>query len=218
MMFRDFKFTGPLLAIAMATGLFACFPTRNDDGSPDPVLALSAIKTVNLSGSGDTTTYATYTYDANGMRVRERVDFMIFEWDSLGRYARWTQHDHRDTVETVTWVTPDSSARGSAGSSLITRERWFGLRPNCKCADSTYRYSFDGALLHVRRFSYDSEGNLTLVTRDWASPARRDTAQRYENHLADGRISWRIAYDHELEDTTRQVFVYAPLDSLIEAR
>ena len=179
---------------------------------------MATIKSVNPDGSGDSSVYATYTYDVDGMRVRERVDFMVFEWDSLGRYVRWVQPLTDDTVETVTWFGSDSSSRGSQNSTLITRERWFGLRPNCKCADSAYRYSFNGSLSHIRRFTYDSEGSLNLVTRDWASPVRRDTALRYDNHYASGRLSWRISYDNEVEDTTRQVFQYAPLDSLIEER
>jgi hypothetical protein len=208
----------PLIPLIAAHILTACLPTSGGDDRQTETLALARILSVNVDGTGDTSLYATYSYDSAGMRVRERVDFMVFEWDSLGRYSRWVQPLTGDTVESVTWFGSDSSSRGSRNSSLITRERWFGLRPNCKCADSAYRYSFNGSLLHVRRFSYDSLGSLRLVTRDWASPVRRDTALLYENHYAGGRLSWRISYDNEVEDTTRQIFQYSPLDSLIESR
>jgi hypothetical protein len=216
-----------LLLLAALTG---CLDPDDGDKDPGPgedttVYALARIQTTFVEGVGDTQVTA-FTYDAQGRKVRERFSFITLEWDSLGRYVRWTQHDARDTVEIATWLTADSSIRGSAHSTLQTRERWFGLRPNCRCADSMYRYSFNGALNHVRRYTYDAHGNLTLVTRDYANPARRDTAQRYENfYLAHvqsgplhGRLASRISYDAELEDTTRQFFEYEPLDSLLEAR
>lgn len=215
-----FKSVLKIVSLVSVLGLLAaCFPTSKDDNdsSETPELVLAQINALPLFGTGDTMK-TTFTYDANGMKVRERFSFIVWEWDSLGRYARWTQHNHRDTNEISTWVTADSSVRGSPQSTLQTRERWFGLRKNCRCADSAYRYSFSGSLLHIRRFSYDGNGNLTLITRDYANPARRDTAQRYENTYAEGRLVSRISYDHESEDSTRQFFVYKPLDSLIEAR
>lgn len=204
------------LATALLT---ACFPTRkDDDAAPDaPELVLAQINAVPLTGTGDTAK-TTFTYDANGMKVRERFSFVIWEWDSLGRYHRWTQHNHRDTSEISTWLTADSSVRASPQGTLQVREKWFGLRPGCRCADSAYRYGFNGNLLHIRRYSYDAHENLTLVTRDYANPPRRDTAQRYENVYANGILVSRVAYDAEAEEDTREVFTYAPLDSVMRDR
>lgn len=216
----EFKSVLKGAGLASVLGLLAaCFPTSKDDNdsSETPELVLAQINALPLLGTGDTMK-TTFTYDANGMKVRERFSFIVWEWDSLGRYARWTQHNHRDTNEISTWVTVDSSVRGSPQSTLQVREKWFGLRTNCRCADSLYRYSFNGSLHHVRRFTYDSLGNLSLITRNYVSPARFDTAQRYENTYAAGRLTSRVSYDNEAEDTTRQYFVYKPLDSLIEAR
>jgi hypothetical protein len=216
--------------LLLLTALAGCLDPHDDDQDPGPgqdtaAYALARVKATFVEGVGDTQV-TTFSYDAQGRKVRERFSFITLEWDSLGRYVRWTQHDARDTVEISTWLALDSSIRGSAHSTLQTRERWFGLRANCRCADSMYRYSFNGTLNHVRRWTYDAQGNPTLVTRDYANPPRRDTAQRYENayfaHVVagplHGRLASRVSYDVELEDTTLQVFEYEPLDSLLEAR
>jgi hypothetical protein len=90
-----------------------------------------------------------------------------------------------------------------------------------------YRYAFNGTLHHVRRWTYDMNGNITLVTRDHVNPARRDTAQFHLNTYTcaggdcssgKARLKTRMSYDYELEENTYQVFEYEPLDSLIEAR
>jgi hypothetical protein len=209
-----------LFILVIIALLSACLPSPDDKGEPGPtppVRALARIDALPLVAQGDTQR-TTFTYDANGMKVRERFSFITWEWDSLGRYVRWTQHDHRDTNEVSTWVTADSSVRGSPGSTLKIAERWFGLRPNCRCADSVYRYGYNGSLLHIRRYTYDMHGNLTLVTRDFANPARRDTAQRYENTYVGDELVSRRVYDAEAEDSTRQFFVYASLESLQEGR
>lgn len=210
---------GPLLAGLLVAFLTACFPTRNDGkgDTPSSISVLARIDALPLASAGDTQR-TTFTYDANGMKVRERFSFITWEWDSLGRYVRWMQHNHRDTNEISTWITADSSVRASPQGNLKIREKWYGLRPNCRCADSVYRYGFNGNLLHIRRYTYDAHGNLALVTRDYANPARRDTAQRYENTYEDAVLVSRFSYDAEAEDSTRQFFVYAPLETLLEAR
>jgi hypothetical protein len=209
----------PLLATLAVAFLTGCFPTRNDGKSdiPSSTSVLARIDVLPLTGTGDTAK-TTFTYDANGMKVRERFSFITWEWDSLGRYVRWTQHNHRDTNEISTWLTADSSVRASPQGNLKIREKWYGLRPNCRCADSAYRYGFDGSLLHIRRYTYDARGNLLLVTRDYANPARRDTALRYENTYIENVLVSRLSYDAEAEDSTRQFFVYKPLDSVQEKR
>ncbi|MCD6023919.1 MAG: hypothetical protein K0Q91_835 [Fibrobacteria bacterium] len=214
------------LALGALTALLTgCFTPASEDKPSEVIYALAAIRTISLDELD--TALTTYTYDVHGRRVRERAGATVREWDTLGRYTGLRYLDSTSYLERVEWISADSTRRTQVGG-MVYNDRFFNRRPNCWCADSIRHY-IGGFLSATRHFTYDTDGYPLLVTLRWHSSSRLDTAQRFENSYpyviaSPGTIPrprtllHRMSLDAEAGDTTRQIFEYAPLDSLIEAR